>query len=245
MISLRTLPLAFRVLFSAFLILIGIGYLMALFYLVLVEVDPHRTMGMGLVSGIDMKYRGTRITRLEAALRGTMAENVEPEDRRRLLIWIREGATEAGYEKIKPIFEDNCVACHSPQSGRPAISLTTYEEVRKVTQVGAGPSFTQLARVSHVHLFGISMIFLLTGAIFSLSETPSWLRVSLVSIPFIAIFADIGSWWVTRYEPLFAYVVVISSATMGGALAGQILISLWEMWIAVLRDGPSKQAASR
>lgn len=232
MISLRNLPLAQRVLFSSFLVLIGIGYLTALFYLVLVDVDPHRTMGMGLVSGIEMKYRGGGGTRLEAALQGSMAENIESEERRELLHWVHDGATEAGYEKMKPIFEDNCVACHSAQSGRGIVPLTTFQEVRKLTQAGAAPSFNQLARVSHVHLFGISMIFLLTGAIFSLSATPSWLRVSLVGLPFLAIFADIGAWWVTRYEPVFAYVVVIGGAVMGAALAGQILISLWEMWIS-------------
>ena len=89
------------------------------------------------------------------------------------------------------------------------------------------------------------MIFLLTGAIFSLSATPSWLRVSLVSIPYLAIFADIGSWWVTRYEPVFAYVVVIGGAIMGAALAGQILISLWDMWIGLLRGGAAARAESR
>jgi len=243
MISLRALPIAFRVLFSAFMILIGIGYLTALFYLVLVDVDPHRTMGMDLVAGIEMKYRGSGVTRLEAALRGTMAENVEPDDRRRLLNWIRDGGTEASYEKVKPIFEDNCVACHSAQSGRSIVPLTTYEEIRKLTRAGTGPSLTQLARISHVHLFGISMIFLLTGAIFALSETPSWLRVSLISIPYLAIFADIASWWITRYQPVFAYVVVIGGAVMGLALAGQILISLWQMWIGVPGGGPSKQTA--
>lgn len=232
MITLRTLSAPQRVLFSGFMILIGIGYLSALFYLVLVDVDPHRTMGMGLVTGIEMKYRGGGGSRLEAALRGSMAENIEPDERRLLLNWIRGGAAQAGYEKMKPILENNCVACHSVESGRGLVPLTTYEEVRKLTRAGAAPSFTQLARVSHVHLFGISMIFLLTGAIFSLSETPSWLRVTIVGLPFLAIFADIGAWWVTRYEPLFAWVVVIGGAFMGLALAGQILISLWEMWIS-------------
>jgi hypothetical protein len=236
MISLRTLPADLRVLFSGFLILIGIGYLTAIFYLVLVDVDPHRTMGMGLIAGIEMKYRGGGITRLEAALRGTMADNLEPDERRQILSWIRNGTTETGYGKIKPIFENNCVACHSAQSGQPIPPLTTYEEVRKLTRVSAAPSFAQLARVSHVHLFGISMVFLLTGAIFALSATPSWLRVSLIALPYLAIFADIAAWWVTRYEPLFAYVVVIGGAAMGISLAGQILISLWDMWIGVTQE---------
>jgi hypothetical protein len=89
----------------------------------------------------------------------------------------------------------------------------------------------QLARVSHIHLFGIGMIFLLTGIIFSLSETPIWLRISLVVLPYLAILADIGSWWLTKFIPVFGIVVIVGGAFMGVALAGQILISLWEMWL--------------
>ena len=43
MISLRDLPVTLRVLFSSFLIVVGIGYLMALSYLFLVDVEPHST----------------------------------------------------------------------------------------------------------------------------------------------------------------------------------------------------------
>ncbi|OGA68278.1 MAG: hypothetical protein A3G81_02650 [Betaproteobacteria bacterium RIFCSPLOWO2_12_FULL_65_14] len=52
----------------------------------------------------------------------------------------------------------------------------------------------------------------------------------ILAMPFFAIWADIGSWWITKYEPVFAWVVVIGGALMGLALAAQILISLWEMW---------------
>jgi hypothetical protein len=48
---------------------------------------------------------------------------------------------------------------------------------------------------------------------------------------------DIGSWWFTKYvDPaFFAYVVVVGGACMGLALAAQIFISLWQMWIELIR----------
>jgi hypothetical protein len=99
-----------------------------------------------------------------------------------------------------------------------------------------GTSITDLAKVSHIHLFGISIIFLLTGAIFALSEAPVWVRVCLVVVPYLTILADIGSWWFTKYlDPaFFAYVVVEGGACMGLALGAQILIALWERWIKPL-----------
>ena len=72
MISLRSLPITFRALFSSFLILIGAGYLMALSYMFLVVVEPHKQMGESLVAGISDEYHGsaTGNTLLESALMG-------------------------------------------------------------------------------------------------------------------------------------------------------------------------------
>jgi hypothetical protein len=233
---LHTLPTALRVLFTCFLLTIGVGYLSALVYLFISDVDPHRKMGMGLVSGIAMKYHGsTGSTRLEAALGGSMSDRIGAEDKRAIVQWIRDGAMSAGFGRVKPIFDRSCVPCHSAASGLPIPSLATLEDVRKVAAADTGPSIGQLARVSHVHLFGISLIFLLTGAIFSLTSISSLLKGTLVATPFVAIWADIGSWWITRYEPVFATVVVVGGAFMGLALAVQILISLWEMWLGAQR----------
>ena len=152
-----------------------------------------------------------------------------------MLQWVHAGASRDGYAKIAPILTQKCATCHNAQSGLPISPLSSFEEVQKVTQIDTGLSLLQLTRVSHVHLFGISIIFLLTGAIFSLSETPTWFRVVVLIAPYLAIVMDIGSWWVTKYySPVFAYVVLLGGAFMGLSLACQILLSLWEMWIEPL-----------
>lgn len=229
--TLGTLPTPMRALFTCFLLTIGIGYVAALLYLFLVDVDPHQKMGMSAAEGITMKYHGQRgKTRLEAALRGSMSDRVGPADKQEILQWVQHGATEADFDKVKPLFEKNCVACHSAKSGLPVPPFTTFEEVRKVVEIDTGPSFSQLARVSHVHLFGISIVFLLTGGIFAFSEVSGKLRLAILGLPYVAIWADIGSWWITKYQPVFSYVVLIGGGIMGLMLAAQILISLWEMW---------------
>jgi hypothetical protein len=236
MIWLRDLPMTLRTLFSSFLIVIGIGYLSALAYLFLVDVEPHRQAGQGLVEGISEKYHGsTSGTRLEAALTGTMADKLTPDERKQVSQWIRAGATVDGYARIEPILTEKCGTCHNAQSGLPIPPLTSFADVQKLTTTDTGLSLLELARVSHIHLFGISVIFLLTGTIFSLSATPIWFRVAVLVIPYLAIIMDIGSWWATKYyDPVFAYIVIIGGAFMGLAMACQILISLWDMWIAPL-----------
>ncbi|MGO8865152.1 MAG: hypothetical protein ACLQME_01500 [Alphaproteobacteria bacterium] len=233
MISLRKLPIAFRALFSSFLALIGLGYLTALSLLFLVDIEPHQKAGQSLVQDISQTYHGLPSnTRLEAALRGPMATMASSVDRTRVIKWIHDGASSEGYADVAPVFQNNCITCHSPQSGLPIPPLTSYDNIKKLLQTDTGENIVELARVSHIHLFGISLIFMFTGAIFALSETPVWLRVALVVFPYLTIIVDIGSWWLTKYfEPAFAYTVIIGGAGMGLALAAQIFISLWEMWI--------------
>ncbi|HSG06286.1 MAG TPA: hypothetical protein VLB09_07805, partial [Nitrospiria bacterium] len=138
---------------------------------------------------------------------------------------------EEGFDEIQPILEEYCVSCHNPDSGLPVPPLTTYEEVRELTETDLGTSIRTLARVSHVHMFGLSFIFLLTGSIFALSEVNKRFRLVIVALPFVAIWLDVGSWWFTKYQPLFAYTVIIGGALMGFALGAQIIISIWDMWL--------------
>ena len=233
MVSLRSLPTAFRALFSSFLILIGVGYLMALSYMYVVVIEPHQQMGEGLAAGISDEYHGLPKGKslLELALMGPMADKLSDADRTRVLQWIQAGATAEGYPQVGPIFAQNCVSCHMANA-KSIPPLASLGAVRKVAVADTGTSLTDLAEVSHIHLFSISIIFLLTGAIFALSEMPIWVRVFLVVVPYLTIVMDIGSWWLTKYlDPaFFAYVVIAGGGGMGLALAAQILISLWEMW---------------
>ena len=229
---LRDLPLTFRALFTSFLMLIGSAYLMAMAYMFLAIIEPHQKMGMGLVQGIEVKYHGRPdSSRLESAPRGPMASNIDPPDRDRVLEWVHNGALESDYPKIKPILDSRCATCHSAQSGMPIPPIDSYAAVQKLAETDQGPTITDLARVSHVHLFGISIFFLLTGAIFALSRITAWLRVTIVVLPYLAIIADIGSWWLTKFFPIFGVVVVIGGALMATSFGLQVGISLWEMWL--------------
>ena len=241
-LALRTLPLPLRVLLTAFLLTVGIGFLAALYLIYLQDVDPHREMGMGSVAAITEKYYGNRSnSRLESALRGAMADRVAPADRDVILAWLARGARAEDFAAIEPILDRNCNTCHRPTSGLPIPPLTTQEEVQALATVDKGISLLGLARVSHVHLFGISILFLLTGTIFALSRFPARWRLTIMVLPFVAMWADIASWWLTRYEPVFAYVVVAGGALMGVALAAQIILSLWELWLA---PAPTSQSCA-
>lgn len=48
-ITLRSLPVAFRALFTSFLIMVGTGYLMALSLMFLLDIRPHQEAGLSLI----------------------------------------------------------------------------------------------------------------------------------------------------------------------------------------------------
>lgn len=236
--TLRTLTLPLKVLASVFLLTIGVAYLFALAYLYLIDVEPHTKHGMGLVAAVIMKYYGQRdTTRLEAALRGPMGEYVTDVQKKQIVQWIRQGATNAGFITVQPILNQACAECHSTSSGMPVPPLTSYAEVAPYTVLDLGQSLKSLVRASHIHLFGMSFIFMLTSFVFVFSETSPIFRTILVAIPFLAIWLDIGSWWFTRNDPIFAYTVIGGGALMGISLAVQIVISLYEMWLAIQSTG--------
>lgn len=232
--TLRTLMLPLKVLASFFLLTMGIAYLFALAYLYLIDVEPHTKHGMGLVAAVIMKYYGQRdTTKLEAALRGPMAEYVSDFQRKQLVQWIRQGAGEADFVRVQPILTQACAECHSASSAGSGLpSLSSYTEVARYTEVDVGQSMKSLVRVSHIHLFGMSFLFMLTSLIFVFSDMPTSVRAILVAIPFLAIWLDIGSWWVTKHDPIFVYIVIGGGALMGLSLALQIGLSFYDMWFA-------------
>lgn len=227
-----------RLLYTCFLLLMGVGYLMGVTYVFMSDAGRDGKSGLS-VEDIVYNYYGNRSgTRLEAAIRGSMAGFIDVRGRHHMVEWLQSGAPAKEYETaIRPILTQRCIGCHSPASGMKVPDLTNYDGVSKVANVDTGQSFFTLVKLSHIHLFGIGLILFGVGYIFCLAVLPGWLKTSLILIPFIAIFADIAAWFLTKWDPLYAWTVLIAGGMMGVALAAQILISLYQLWF--LRPPPA------
>jgi hypothetical protein len=225
-------PLSEKLLYTAFLLLMGIGYLMALVYLYTSHEGHDGKPGLSIEDIVDTYYGNRSGTRLEAAIRGPMAGYLQQlEDRHQIVAWLKDGASEKGYNaRIRPILEKTCLQCHSPASGLKVPDLSTYEGIRAVAGVDTGESLHTLMKLSHIHLFGIGLVALGIGLIFRLAVLGGWIKASLMVLPFVAIFADILAWFLTKWDPVYAYTVVTAGALLGLAWAGQILISLYQLW---------------
>lgn len=106
---------------------------------------------------------------------------------------------------------------------------TSYQEVVEHFQEN---TFSELVDASHVHLFGMPMMFALLGGIFLLTSVKeNWKRL-IVSIPFVAIVLDIGSFWLIRYvAPQFVILMIFSGMLMGTSFLVFFLVPIYEMWI--------------
>lgn len=220
-----------KLLYTSFLLIMGVGYLMAMVFLYTTHQGHDGKPGLSIEDVADTYYGNRSGTRLEAAIRGPMAAYIELGDRNEIVAWLKSGAPEKDYTPlIRPIFEKTCLACHSPASGLKIPDLSTYAGVRTVAAVDTGESLHTLMKLSHIHLFGIGLILFGVGMIFRFSVMRPWFKYTLILLPFAAMFADILAWFLTKWDPIYAYTVVGGGALLGFALGAQILISLYQIW---------------
>jgi len=228
----RDMDVAERLFYSAFLLLMGVAYLMATFFLYAshrnADGNPHLS-----VTDIAYTYYGNRSgTRLEAAIRGPMSGYLDADEAGRIVAWLKSGGDEAGYEgKVADILGRRCAPCHSPASGMGLPDLTGYAGVHAVAQVDTGASLASLVRISHIHMFGIGLVLFALGSVFRFADLRPALKSTLLILPFAAIALDVLTWYLTKWDSAFAVVVVATGLVLGLSIAAQILISLYQMWL--------------
>lgn len=236
-VSLRNCTLSDKILYSAFLMVIGCGYLMALSLIYYTDASRDGRPGLSIQDIADDYYGNRSGTRLEAAIRGPMSSHLNIDQRNQIVAWLKSGESKSQYtSEIKPILENNCTRCHSPASGMGLPDLSNYEGVQQVARIDTGQSLHSLVRLSHIHLFGIALLLLGVGIIFRRAELFPALKNGLIAVPFIAMFVDVLAWFLTKWDPVYAYTVVIAGAILGMSLAVQILLSLYQMWFPHWRE---------
>ncbi len=222
-----------KVLFTGYLCTVGIGYLFALIQILFTHGMADGKFGLS-VDDIVYSYYGNRSgTVLETQLNGPMKENAPDQERFKIMEWVREGADSEAYKDdgIEKIIESRCVMCHNKEaSGVP--SFSNFEGLKPYTAQDTGATFASLTRVSHIHLFGISFIFMFVGLIFSFAETPTTqYKCIAIGMPYGFLIADIMSWWLTKIHPMFAWLVIFAGMGMGISFMFMWVTSILEMWL--------------
>jgi hypothetical protein len=228
--TLDRLSQAYKVLFTGFLLVIGVGLMMAGAQIMLTHGKADGKPGLS-INDIVYSYYGNRSgSKLESMLDGQMKPMAPDDVRFELIQWARDGGQITAWTpKIEPIMQKYCVSCHGPGAALP--DFTKFENVKKAAEVDEGASIGSLTRVSHIHLFGIAFIFLFVGWIFGMAHYPNRWKLILIATPFAFLILDVLSWWLTKYFPAFAWLTMIGG--IGYSLASTVMIftSLAQMWL--------------
>jgi len=162
-----------------------------------------------------------------------MKANAPEQERFKIMEWVRAGADSDDYKDdgIEKIIETRCVMCHNKEaSGIP--NFTEFEGLKPYTTQDEGATFASLTRISHIHLFGISFIFMFVGLIFSFAETTTTqYKCIAIGMPYVFLVADIMSWWLTKIHPMFAWLVIFAGMGMGISFMFMWVTSILEMWL--------------
>jgi len=222
-----------KVLFTGYLCTVGMGYLFALIQILFTHGMADGKFGLS-IDDIVYSYYGNRSgTVLELKLNGSMKANASEQERFEIMKWVRDGADSDDYKDdgIDKIIETRCVACHNESaSGIP--NFKDFEQLKALTTQDTGATFASLTRVSHIHLFGISFIFMFVGLIFSFAETTTTrYKCIAIGMPYLFLIADIVSWWLTKIHPMFAWLVIFAGMGMGVSFMFMWATSILEMWL--------------
>jgi hypothetical protein len=229
--SLKNLDIPVKVLFTGYLTSVAVGYLFALIQILFTHGMADGKFGLS-IDDIVYSYYGNRSgTLLETKLNGSMKDNASEHERFVIMQWVRDGAEEDEYAEsgAKDIIEERCVMCHSKGAAIPDFS--DFKFLKEATYQDEGATFGSLTRVSHIHLFGISFIFMFVGLIFSFAETSTIKYKSIaIGMPYLFLLVDILSWWLTKLHPMFAILVILAGTGMALSFVFMWTVSVLEMW---------------
>jgi len=228
-LTLGKLSLTYRVLYTGFLLVMGLGLCMAGAQIMLTHGMADGKAGLSM-DDIVYSYYGNRSgSKMEAALTGKMKDKAPADVNFTLIKWVRDDAPVAEWEKVGPLLEKHCANCHDAESGLPEVSK--LDVAKSLSEIDHGASIATLTRVSHIHLFGIGFIFLFVGGIFGLAEFNQFWKLILISTPFAFLVLDVASWWLTKFWPGCAWITMIGG--LGYSLAAMIMFatSFAQMWL--------------
>ncbi len=221
---------ALRALFTGYLVVIGLGLLMSFAQILLTHGMADGRFGLSLDDIVYSYYGNREGSRIEAKLQGSMKLMASEEDRAAIIKWVRMGAPLEGWQsQIREVVASNCTRCHGTVPG--LVEYRTYEGIKSVSQIDEGATVPTLARVSHIHLFGIAFIFFFVCLIFvHATGVPNSLRVAAVAAPYVFICVDVFSWWATKWVPAAAYLTLLGGFGYAVSSGFMISTSLYQLW---------------
>ncbi len=109
----------------------------------------------------------------------------------------------------------------------------TVKEAAEPKEFYKDPQFVWTLKWSHIHLFGMNMIFILLGGVTLLLHLDPETRAWLIALPFAGVVIDIAAVWLKAFiSPHFFWLHLPGGGMFGGVFLVVFFRALWEMWWA-------------
>ena len=112
---------------------------------------------------------------------------------------------------------------------------------KKVTPFYQTDEFIFALKFTHIHIFGMSAIFILMGILVLFLDVSQKIRIRLIVLPFIGIIIDLASVWLKLFvDPVFFWMHIPGGALFGTVFVVDAVLILWQMWgnpsVKLLKD---------
>lgn len=98
----------------------------------------------------------------------------------------------------------------------------------------ANEQFVWTLRWTHIHLFGMSMIFIFLGAVTVFLDVSVRVRGWLIALPFVGVVVDIAAMWLKAFvSPVFFWLHIPGGGLFAGIFLYVFCKGMAEMWYRV------------
>ena len=145
------------------------------------------------------------------------------------------GGCGSGQHFRSPYYRCTTKDCLEIQLGyldiRKAVNEPDYDKYYSLIEFYKTDQFVWLLKWSHIHLFGMNMIFIFIGTITIFLSINDRIRTWLVILPFIGVLVDITAMWLKAYvSPVFFWLHLPGGGMFGGIFLFVAFRALCEMW---------------
>jgi len=199
------LSLSWKLLVTGFVIILGSGYLAAVFNAAL-------SVGMS-PQAISDHYADKSLSSSEAAAiakQGFVEEEFSFDDEETMTDMNMEGMAEMDHSQMDMSDMDHGAAMSGDDTLPPQI----------------------MAQVSHIHLLSFSLLLLAMGGLVCLTQLTESVKAIVVSLLFFGLWGDIISLNLVRFvSGSFSYLTIAMGTTIGLCFAFISFRVLWELWL--------------
>ena len=185
-------------------------------------------------------------SRLLEAVDGHMRRYVPTaEEHASLRKWLESDRISEDYDSLElgdfapaEIIGAHCLRCHAKDAAEgegigERIPLDYWEDVKKVAfakRLNPVP-VSILVTSTHTHALTMPLVGIAACALFLATAWPRRIKRLAVMLTFIALFCDIGSWWLARFSAPFTYLIVAGGAVFGLLCGLQLLAAFLDTWL--------------